>query len=146
VVLAARSAPPIRSPPTLVSCQCGQPASGQRYGGQTGLGWPEAPTNQQRVTPCLPCHPTSCRMRLIIPMIIQTIGLDPSRAVWTESASNLSSLDPSGAIQIDAEHPSRNRKVEGSNPSSGSISAGRVASSKTSIFGWTRRWQPEHLN
>jgi hypothetical protein len=59
----------------------------------------------------LPCHPTSCRMRLIIPMIIQTIGLDPSRAVWTESASNLSSLDPSGAVQIDAEHPSRNPKV-----------------------------------
>jgi hypothetical protein len=46
-------------------------------------------------------------------MIIQTIGLDPSRAVWTESASNLSSLDPSGAIQIDAEHPTRNRKVVG---------------------------------
>ena len=56
VVLAARSAPPIRPPPTLVSLQCGQPASGQRYGGQTGLGWPEAPTNQQRVTPCLPCR------------------------------------------------------------------------------------------
>jgi len=49
-------------------------------------------------------------MRLIIPMIIQTIGLDPSRAVWTESASNLSSLDPSGADQGDAEHPARNRK------------------------------------
>ncbi|HEX5879991.1 MAG TPA: hypothetical protein VF468_17000 [Actinomycetota bacterium] len=59
-------------------------------------------------------------MRLIIPMIIQTIGLDPFRAVWTESASNLSSLDPSGAVQIDAEHPSRNRKVVGSNPTSGS--------------------------
>ena len=27
VVLAARSAPPIRPPPTLVSCQCGRPAS-----------------------------------------------------------------------------------------------------------------------
>src|SRR5215216_939893 len=27
VVLAARSPPPIRPPPTLVSCQCGQPAS-----------------------------------------------------------------------------------------------------------------------
>ena len=58
-------------------------------------------------------------------MIIQTILLDPSRAVWTESASNLSSLDPSGADQIDAEHPSRNRKVEGSNPSSGSKTAGQ---------------------
>jgi hypothetical protein len=46
-------------------------------------------------------------MQLIIPMIIQTIGLDPSRAGWTESASDLSSRDPSGAIQVDAEHPSR---------------------------------------
>jgi hypothetical protein len=53
-------------------------------------------------------------------MIIQTILLYPSGAVWTDSASNLSSLDPSGAIQIDAEHPSRNRKVVGSNPTSGS--------------------------
>jgi hypothetical protein len=59
-------------------------------------------------------------MRLIIPMIIQTIGLDPSKAVWTESVSNLSSLDLSGADQIDAEHPARNRKVVGSNPTSGS--------------------------
>jgi hypothetical protein len=57
---------------------------------------------------------------LIIRLIIQTIGLDPSRAVWTESASNLTSLDPSGAIQIDAEHPSRNRKVVGSTLTSGS--------------------------
>ncbi|HTE69941.1 MAG TPA: hypothetical protein VK942_14470 [Actinomycetes bacterium] len=56
---------------------------------------------------------------MIIPMIIQTIGLDPSGAVWTDEASNLSSLDPSGAIQIDAEHPSRNRKVVGSNPTLG---------------------------
>jgi hypothetical protein len=36
VVLAARSAPPIRPPPTLVSPQRGQPASGQRYEGRTG--------------------------------------------------------------------------------------------------------------
>jgi len=64
-------------------------------------------------------------MRLIIPMIIQTIGLDPSRAVWTESASNLSRPDPSGTDQIDAEHPSRNRKVVGSNPTSGSKTAGQ---------------------
>jgi hypothetical protein len=62
---------------------------------------------------------------LIIPMIIQTIRLDPSGSVWTDEASNVSSLDPSGAIQIDAEHPSRNRKVEGSNPSSGSKTAGQ---------------------
>jgi hypothetical protein len=57
---------------------------------------------------------------LIIPMIIQTILLDPSGAVWTDKAFNLSRLDPSGAVQADAEHPTRNR-VEGSNPTSGSI-------------------------
>jgi hypothetical protein len=50
------------------------------------------------------------------PMIIQTIGLDPSRAIWTEGASNLSSLDPSGAVLVDAEHPTRNRKVIGRIP------------------------------
>jgi hypothetical protein len=57
---------------------------------------------------------------LIIRLIIQTILLDPSRAAWTDAASNLSSLDPSGADQADAEHPTRNRKVVGSNPTSGS--------------------------
>jgi hypothetical protein len=37
-------------------------------------------------------------------MIIQTILLDPSGAVWTDEASNVSRPDPSGADQIDAEH------------------------------------------
>jgi hypothetical protein len=59
-------------------------------------------------------------MRFIIHLIIQTILLDPSGAVWTDEAANVSRLDPSGAIQADAEHPTRNRKVAGSNPSSGS--------------------------
>jgi hypothetical protein len=49
-----------------------------------------------------------CRMPLIIPMIIQTIRRYPS-----------------GADQIDAEHPSRTRKVVGSNPTSGSKTAGQ---------------------
>jgi hypothetical protein len=62
-------------------------------------------------------------MRLIIPMIIQTILLDPSGAIWTDGPPNVSSLDPSGPDQIDAEHPARNRKVEGSNPSSGPAGA-----------------------
>jgi hypothetical protein len=53
-------------------------------------------------------------MRLIIPMIIQTILLDPSGAVWTDEASNVSRFDRSGADQADAEHPARNRKVESS--------------------------------
>jgi hypothetical protein len=50
---------------------------------------------------------------LIIPMIIQTVLLDLSGAVWTDEASNVSRLDPSGAVQVDAEHPPRNRKVVG---------------------------------
>jgi hypothetical protein len=83
---------------------------------------------------------------MIIPMIIQTIHLDPSRAVWSDSAPNVSRLDPSGAVQIDAENPTRNRKVVGSNPTSGSICASQGLSSKTSTFGWIRWWQPEHLN
>jgi hypothetical protein len=31
-------------------------------------------------------------------MIIQTIGLDPSGAVWIDEAGNVSRLDPSGAV------------------------------------------------
>jgi hypothetical protein len=61
-------------------------------------------------------------------MIIQTILLDLSGAVWTDAASNVSRLDPSGADQTDAENPTRNREVEGSNPSSGSKTAGQRAS------------------
>jgi hypothetical protein len=64
---------------------------------------------------------------LIIPMIIKTSGLDRSGAVSTDGASNLSRPDPSGADQADAEHPTRNRKVEGWNPSSGSETAGQKA-------------------
>ena len=41
---------------------------------------------------------------LIIRLIIQTIRQDPSGAVWTDEAPNLSRPDPSGADQIDAEH------------------------------------------
>jgi hypothetical protein len=51
-------------------------------------------------------------------LIIQTILLDPSGAVWTDDAAHVSRLDPSGADQIDAKHPTRNRKVVGSNPTS----------------------------
>jgi hypothetical protein len=49
---------------------------------------------------------------LIIRLIIQTILLYLSGAVWTDGPSNVSRLDPSEAIQIDAEHPTRNRKAE----------------------------------
>jgi hypothetical protein len=48
---------------------------------------------------------------LIIPLIIQTILLDPSGAVWTDGPPNVSRLDPSRAIQADADHPTRNRMI-----------------------------------
>jgi hypothetical protein len=41
---------------------------------------------------------------LIIHLIIQTIVLDPSGAIWTDGSSNVSRPDPSGAAQIDVEH------------------------------------------
>ena len=41
---------------------------------------------------------------LIICLIIQTIRRDPSRSVWIDEASNVSRLDSSGAVQVDAEH------------------------------------------
>jgi len=37
----------------------------------------------------------SDRMRLDHPLIIQTILLDPSGALWTDEAGNVSRLDPS---------------------------------------------------
>jgi hypothetical protein len=57
-------------------------------------------------TPHLGEHPTFDRMRLDHPD-------DPSVSVWTDEASNVSRLDPSGAVQVDAEHPTRNWKVKG---------------------------------
>src|SRR5215204_715787 len=63
-----------------------------------------------------------------------------------KSAPLLSSQDGSGRVQLEGFGPTRNRKVVGSNPTSGSISAGEGLSSKTSRFGSIRRWQPEQLN
>jgi hypothetical protein len=77
-------------------------------------------------------HPSRIRHKiecaLIIPMIIQTILLYPLRAVWTDTAPNVSRQDPTRTGQSDAEHQARNRKVEGSNPSSGSNTAGQRTS------------------
>jgi hypothetical protein len=58
-----------------------------------------------------PCLRFSVGWPLIIPMIIQTILLYPSGAIWTDSACNVSRLDPSGTVQVDAEHPARNRVI-----------------------------------
>ena len=48
---------------------------------------------------------------LIIPIIIQTVLLCPSGAVWTGGSSNVSRLDPSGTVRSDAEHPACNRMI-----------------------------------
>ena len=53
---------------------------------------------------------------LIIRLIIQTIRRDPSGAVWTDGASNVSRLDQSGADQIDAEHQATDLAVWGFEP------------------------------
>jgi hypothetical protein len=59
-------------------------------------------------------------------MIIQSILLDPLGAVWIDEAFNVSRHDPTGAVWFDAEHLARNRKVDGSNPTSGSVIAAWV--------------------
>jgi hypothetical protein len=75
---------------------------GPTAAGRAGAGGPRG---------SLPCYPLSVRCALIISLIIQTILLDPSGAVWTDDVGNVSRLDPSGAIQVDTEHPARNRTV-----------------------------------
>jgi hypothetical protein len=61
------------------------------------------------------CHPDIYRMAVDHP---NDYPDDPSASVWTDEASNMSRPDPSGAVQIDAEHPSRNQKVAGSDATS----------------------------
>ena len=69
---------------------------------------------------------------LIIRLIIQTIRLDPSGPVWIDEAPNVSSPDPSGADQTDAEHQATDLAVGGSNPSRRAKPAGQRVSSKRS--------------
>jgi hypothetical protein len=71
---------------------------------------------------------------LIIHLIIQTVLLYPSGAVWTDEASNVSRPDPSGADRIDAEHQATDLAVGSSNPTSGSQTAGERLSGKSSRF------------
>jgi hypothetical protein len=102
-----------------------RPAAPRPEGAPGGLSASLAPSCTQRsdvsaqrslACPADPGIRLSVGCALIIPMIIQTIRLDPSRADWTDEASNVSRLDPSGSDQIDAEHPSRNRKGDGPMP------------------------------
>jgi hypothetical protein len=60
-------------------------------------------------------------------MVTQSIRLYPSGADQTDAAPNVSSKNPTGAVRFDWKHLARNRKVEGSNPSSGSKTAGQRA-------------------
>ncbi len=70
-----------------------------------------------RLCPRLPGGPVlGIRRRIecamVIPMVIQTILLDPSGAAWTDGPPNVSRQDPSRVVQFDAEHLARNRRVE----------------------------------
>src|SRR4029453_6893870 len=71
---------------------------------------------------------------LIIPMIIQTIGLGPSRADGTDGAPHVSRQDRSGADQADANHQPTDRAVGGSNPSRRAASMQRFRSSESRIL------------
>jgi len=64
---------------------------------------------------------------LIIPMIIQQVGSSPLGADQIDVASNVSRAVPSGSVWSDCNRFSRNRKVEGSNPSRRTISPGQTA-------------------
>jgi hypothetical protein len=76
----------------------------------------------------------------------QALSIGGTRRSWMKSAPHLSSQDGAGRVQLEGFGPTRNRKVVGSNPTSGSKTAGQRLSSKTSTSTWIRRWQPEHLN
>jgi hypothetical protein len=52
----------------------------------------------------------------IVRLIIQTILLVPSGVVWTDEGPNVSRLDPTRSVQVDAEHPAQSRKIVGLNP------------------------------
>src|SRR5215216_4579892 len=85
-------------------------------------------------------HMTWLVERLVF-LIIQMIRRDRTRSVWIDEAFNVSRPDPSGAVQVDVEHPARNRKVEGSNPSSGSKAPGQRPG--LACFAWSfppARW------
>jgi hypothetical protein len=55
--------------------------------------------------------------------------------VWMKSVPHLSSHDGPRRVQLEGFGPARNRKVVGSNPTSGPISAAERLSSKASTFG-----------
>jgi hypothetical protein len=54
---------------------------------------------------------------VVIPMVIQTTQLVPPEPNWTDNMPHLTSLDPTGADQSDAEHSPTDLAVGGSSPS-----------------------------
>jgi hypothetical protein len=71
-------------------------------------------------------HPPWCRQvsTAAIALITHRETPDARRAIrffseffWTDEPPNVSRLDPSGAVQFDADHPAEDRKVGGSIPS-----------------------------
>ena len=64
---------------------------------------------------------------MVIPMVIQSTRVVPSGPDQTDAASNVSRENPTGPVRLDWKHLPRNRKVEGSTPSSGSTSRSSAA-------------------
>jgi hypothetical protein len=62
---------------------------------------------------------------MVIRMVIQTIEPYPAGSDQIDAVSHVSRDDPSPSDVSDCEVPPRNRKVVGSNPTSGSICAGQ---------------------
>jgi hypothetical protein len=79
-----------------------------------------------------PVTEDSASRGLIIPLIIQTIRLDPSRSDQIDEASNVSRPDPTGSDQSDVEHQATDLAVGGSNPSRRAKCAGQRCCSKRS--------------
>src|SRR5829696_1668351 len=62
-----------------------------------------------------------CQRRVVATSLAtQTLLPGPRGRHWMKSVPYLSSHDGSGWVQLEGFGPTRNRKVEGSNPSSGS--------------------------
>src|SRR4029450_1785681 len=94
------------------------------------------------LVPCLNLR----RHRLVTSLATQALLPGGTGRVSMESDPHVSSQDGPGRVQLEGFGPTRNRKVVGSNPTSGSISPGEGSSSKTSRLGWNRRWQPQSLH
>jgi hypothetical protein len=62
---------------------------------------------------------------MVIPMVIQSTRLLPSGPDQADAAPNVSRENPTGAVRLYWKHLARDRKVVGSNPTSGSKTPGQ---------------------